>query len=98
MKHSIHYTNLPDWFIAYDIFDKFEGKFWSRDRLEKVLEKTTISMVPIIARNRFRNVEELKSLISTKSMFYAGQIEGIYIRYCDNDWLVDRSKIVRSSQ
>ena len=29
-KHSIHYKSLPDWFIAFDLFDRIENKFWSR--------------------------------------------------------------------
>lgn len=28
-KHSIHYTRLPDWFVAFDVYDRTAGKFWS---------------------------------------------------------------------
>lgn len=47
-KHSIHYTQLPSYFIAFDLFDKKENKFYSRRERNKVLDQTTIPYVPLI--------------------------------------------------
>jgi atypical dual specificity phosphatase len=37
-KHSIHYTNLPDCFIAFDLYNIKEKKFVSRNKLEEKLK------------------------------------------------------------
>lgn len=37
--HSIKYDALPDWFVAFDIFDKKENKFFSVQRRNEMIEK-----------------------------------------------------------
>lgn len=37
--HSIKYEALPDWFVAFDIFDKKENKFFSVQRRDEMLER-----------------------------------------------------------
>ena len=78
------------------MFDKLEGKFWSRDRLEQHLEGTRIRLIPLVARKVFTTVEQLRSLVQTQSQFYDGPIEGIYLRRNNHRWLIERGKIVRS--
>ena len=95
MKHSINYTRLPDTFVAFDMYDKFEDKFWSRDRLEKALENTSIPIVPVMRIGKFKNKDEFVKLVGSESKFYDGQVEGIYVRICEDGWLVDRGKIAR---
>ena len=95
-RHSIHYTSLPDWFVAFDMYDCLEQKFWCRSRLEKLLEGTSIALIPVIADKTFATLQELRSLVQTKSSFYNGVVEGVYVRFCDDQWVTDRGKIVRS--
>lgn len=38
-KHSIHYTRLPGYFIAFDLYDKHTKTFMSRPRLEALLRE-----------------------------------------------------------
>lgn len=97
-RHSIHYTNLPDWFVAFDLYDKLEEKFWSRNRLENHLHGSSIYLINIVASRSFDNLEQLSSLVHTKSIYYDGEVEGLYFRISDesNEWLLDRGKIVRS--
>lgn len=96
-RHSIHYKKLPDWFVAFDMFDKMEGKFWSRPRLEAHLDGTSIHLIPLVARRSFDNIEQLRALVQTPSQFYDGPVEGVYLRRChDSEWLTERGKIVRS--
>ncbi|VBB18761.1 dual specificity phosphatase [Yasminevirus sp. GU-2018] len=95
-KHSIHYTDLPDYFVAYDLYDIAEQRFYSRPRLEKLLEKTSIKIVPLVKSDVFKTVDDIVSLVRSKSAFYDGPIEGVYIRQCGENWLNDRCKIVRN--
>lgn len=97
MKHSIHYTNLPDYFLAFDLYNKKTRKFASRDEMERRLSNTSIAIVPLIAKKKFSSIDEIKALaVKTKSSFYDGIIEGVYVRICDSDSTTDRAKIVRS--
>lgn len=95
-KHSINYTKLPDYFVAYDIYDRVSNTFMSRDDTEKMLENTTIKMVPIIFRGK-TNLDRLKALVNTESKFYNGPIEGIYVRAFENGMVKYRGKIVRQN-
>lgn len=94
-QHSIHYTALPDYFIAFDLYDKHEKRFYSRERLENILDGTDIKLVPLMYRGIFNDVSDLVKMVNTPSKFYNGPIEGVYVRRCNERWLEDRTKIVR---
>jgi atypical dual specificity phosphatase len=82
--------------VAFDLYDRVEDKFWSRERLEKHLEGTSITIIPLIAKKQYKTPDDLCALVKTPSKFYGGPVEGAYLRICDKDWLVKRGKIVRS--
>lgn len=63
-KHSIHYTKLPSYFIAFDILDTETGNFVTRRLRDEMLEGTEIKTVPLIAERRFKTGKEV-SLKST---------------------------------
>eukprot|EP00794_Sanderia_malayensis_P014062 gene14061-15528_t len=104
-KHSILYTNLPSYFIAFDIYNSDKKKFLSSSRRDKILQRSGIATVPLIDEKQFKNVEELLSLLQTPSKFYDGPVEGIYLRInddkqkqndvADQGFLLNRAKIVR---
>lgn len=96
-KHSIHYTNLPDYFIMFDLYDIDNNTFFSRDFVEKLIDGTKINLVPLIYRGK-ATIEKLKNLAQSKSNYYDGVVEGIYVRSNDikTNKLKLRAKIVRS--
>lgn len=96
LKHSINYVKLPDYFIAYDIYDRVHDIFLKRSESELLLKDSTIAMVPIIYTGK-ATLDKLKSLVQTKSQYYYGPIEGIYVRAFENDIVKYRGKIVRSN-
>ena len=101
-EHSIPYLALPDYFIAFDIFDRIEGRFLSVQRVEKILSETSIFMVPLVeVGKQFSDEEEVSDyLYQLKSQFRDddGYAEGIIMRIesDDNQWLENRSKLVRN--
>lgn len=100
-RHSIHYTKLPDYFLAFDYYDKLTKQFYSYQRFQQLLSTTTatsISKIRLIKCQNFTNKEDLIELVHSKSIYYDGYVEGIYIRTMteDNQWVLDRGKIVRS--
>lgn len=92
--HSIHYTRLPDWFLAFDVFDKQEQRFLSSVRRDAIIQKLKLHTVPTISTGRFSLVD-IPRLIG-QSALYDGPMEGIYLRHEDTAWLIQRAKVVRA--
>jgi len=93
-KHSIHYTELPDLFLAFDIWDIKANKFLSQAERDKRLAGSGIHYVPLVAHGKF-NKDQMRALLNTKSKYYDGPIEGIYLRIDDSKHLQARAKVVR---
>jgi ATP-dependent RNA circularization protein (DNA/RNA ligase family) len=94
-SHSLRYERLPDWFIAFDVYDKKEKKFFSTKRRNRYLQKSDIPIVPKIAEGQFA-LDSLRDFLKKNSLFSNEKLEGIYLRYEDDKWLKKRAKIVRS--
>lgn len=95
MCHSIHYTKLPDYFIAFDIFNSKSNKFLSRNKLEDRLKGTNIKIIPLLSKKKVTRTE-LIELLKIKSAYYDGFVEGLYLRICDENRTLNRGKIVRA--
>lgn len=93
-KHSIGYTNLPDYFLAFDIYIPSQKKFLSRAKRDALLADTGIASVPVLAEGTFTK-QEILAMLERPSSFYEGKVEGAYIRIEDEDYELDRGKIVR---
>ena len=92
-QHSIFYDRLPDWFLAFDIYDREAGRFLATTRRDRLLGEMHISKVPDIARGRF-TYSEIQKLLS-QSKLTNQPAEGIYLRIDHGDWLEQRAKLVR---
>jgi len=92
--HSVRYTRLPDWFLAFDVYDRSAGAFWSVDRRNELAGALDIVTVPELSRGR-HSVESLKSLLG-KSQVADGQAEGLYVRREESGLLKARAKLVRA--
>jgi len=99
-RHSVPYTNLPDVFVVFDLFDVQSGRFYSRAALDERLDRFApgLCRVPAVRIEEalLVDVEVLKDVVrNTRSMFYDGVVEGLYFRREEGKWLVDRAKVVR---
>lgn len=93
-QHSIFYTLLPDWFLAFDIYDRVSSRFLSSYRRDRFLDRIGVAQVPNLDRGRFTLLELEKLLLSSK--LTDSPAEGIYLRIDHDDWLDKRAKLVRS--
>lgn len=93
-KHSIHYTRLPDWFIAFDVYDLSAGRFWNVRRRDEFAHRFGFAVVPRVAQGRF-DLEGIKRLLGP-SRFAGGPAEGVYVRRDRGDHLEQRAKLVRA--
>lgn len=93
-RHSIHYTRLPDYFLAFDIFDKHAGKFLNSMRRDRIAAELAVTTVPRIAAGLL-TMANVTTLIGSSSL-YDGPMEGVYLRQEGDCWLHNRAKIVRA--
>lgn len=91
--HSVRYTSLPDWFLAFDVYDRSERQFWSVPRRDSLVDDLGLQTVPKITRGHF-SMLDIKSMLGS-SKLTKGQSEGLYIRRDDAKHLVARAKVVR---
>jgi ATP-dependent RNA circularization protein (DNA/RNA ligase family) len=92
-QHSIFYDRLPDWFLAFDIFDREALRFLASARRDRLIDEMHVSKAPGIARGRFTYLEIQKLL--SQSKLTDQPAEGIYLRTDHGDWLKQRAKLVR---
>lgn len=94
-KHSIPYFSLPDWFIAFDIFDIQEQRFLSVHRRNDIVKKLGLATVPLIRYGKF-SLSDIPHLLS-KSAYGDYPCEGLYFRFDEDGWLSIRAKYVRET-
>ena len=92
-QHSIQYTRLPDFFLAFDIFDKHERRFMSSARRDKIVREMQLASVPKLHSGVCR-LSDIGGMIGQSSL-YDGPMEGVYLRQEANSWLIQRAKVVR---
>ncbi|WP_404370002.1 RNA ligase family protein [Corallococcus coralloides] len=91
--HSVHYDALPDWFLAFDVYDKRAGRFWSSSRRDALVASLGLAAVPTVARGRL-TADEVVNLLGPSSLTQA-PMEGVYLRRDEGDFLLARAKVVR---
>lgn len=95
IAHSIRYEYLPDLFLIFDVYDTTVGRFWSTSRRNALAEAVRLSLVPKLARGVFKQ-ERLHTFLNGRSDLSGGPREGLYLRREDDDWVLNRAKLVRS--
>jgi atypical dual specificity phosphatase len=94
--HSIPYTHLPDYFVAFDIYDRATRGWADRQTVESLLKDTDIHLVPCIYEGSMPDDDELKKMVQMKSLFYDGPVEGIYVKIESRGKVLSRGKVVRN--
>jgi len=103
-RHSVQYTCLPAYFIAFDIYNKREGRFASASERDRRLAAVGggIPVAPCLTKCAFNSCAELEALLSLQSGYGEEVLEGIYLRMDEPEedgggrWLRQRGKIVRA--
>ena len=92
--HSIQYTLLPDFFLAFDVYDRHEQRFMNSARRDELIAELELGVVPKIATGILR-LNEIPRFLG-KSSLYDGPMEGVYLRREGVSWLTQRAKVVRA--
>ncbi|MBX3184850.1 MAG: RNA ligase family protein [Polyangiaceae bacterium] len=92
--HSVRYTRLPDWFLAFDVYDRARKEFWDVERRNALAKQFDVLAVPELGRGK-QTVESLTRLLG-QSQLTEGPAEGLYVRREENGMLTARAKLVRA--
>ena len=92
-RHSVPYDALPDWFVAFDAYDRAAGRFWSRARRDELCSDLGVTCVPLLASGTFDRLG-IEGMLGP-SLVGSTPSEGVYLRWDEGPWLVARAKLVR---
>ncbi len=91
-RHSVPYDALPDWFLAFDLFETNSRRFWSADRRNEWLKGRDVVPIPEVKRARLLE-NQIPTLLGL-SRVGPVTMEGIYLRREQDGWLQARAKVV----
>ena len=95
--HALHYTALPDLFLAFDLYDRLNGDYVSRPVLSALLKDSGIQQVPLMkACTGSIKTTDVCQLTNEQSAFRDGPVEGVYVRIQEGGKTLHRYKIVRA--
>lgn len=95
-RHSILYDALPDWFLAFDVYDRSAERFWASGRRSEWCAGLGLAQVPTLACDRFSQPELLRLLQDQTSACGNAPAEGLVVRSDDPNWQHGRAKLVRA--
>ncbi len=93
--HSVRYTRLPDWFLAFDVYDRDAGAFWDMTRRDALIDAMGLAKVPHVATGRF-SLQDVPQLLGP-SQLTDGPAEGVYLKWTAGGDASGRAKVVRPS-
>lgn len=92
VKHTIHYDMLPDYFLAFGLFDTKTEKFAHHLDMEELCDKIGLCVVPPIAQLSNLHRDELFDFIPDPSAYGHETAEGLVVY---NHKQQMRGKVVR---
>lgn len=95
-RHSIEYDKLPDWFLAFDIFDRRAESFVHPLERDKLVAKIDLQTVPRLQTGHC-DLETLERLLSStqSKLRVNGPMEGVVLRPLESGHIVRVAKLVR---
>lgn len=95
-RHSLDYSQLPDWWLLFDVYDRRAKRFWSSARRDELAREAGLQVVRQVDRGRYSAAALLRLVDREHSAYRDGPIEGIVVRRESEEWLMDRAKLVRA--
>lgn len=94
--HSCKYNNLPEYFIAYDLYDWENNQFINTGLARSLLSQAGFNTPPLLHKGKVEKWSLFDDLCKELSVFSTTDIrEGVYVKVCDEKYLKHRFKIVR---
>ncbi len=94
-RHSLDYTELPDWFVVFDVYDREAQRFWNSEARNAFARAAGLHTVPLVMRGRVTVTELVDLAMTHRSCCREGPLEGVVVRRELGEWCEDRGKLVR---
>lgn len=100
-QHGMVYDKLPEWFVAYDLFDYEKEHFVDPGKADKILRDCGFETIPITFYGQSLSIKpltyaHLEEWANLPSWFAVdAKREGIVVKVSDGEWTTDRFKMVR---
>lgn len=92
--HSLEYRSLPDYFLVFDVYDRGTMRFWSTVRRNACASQLGLCVIHQVGAGHFQLSSLERMIAAFPSAYGDGGLEGLYVRYEGQDWLVARAKLV----
>jgi ATP-dependent RNA circularization protein (DNA/RNA ligase family) len=105
-QHAVSYNSLPSYLLIFDVYDKENQEWLSRDRVETLFTNHSeeFHLVPNLAsfnladRQTASNIsQQISTLLKRQSNFSNEDQEGVYIRVEDENKVIYRAKLRRAT-
>lgn len=94
-QHGMSYDSLPDWFVAFDVYDWEKGFYLDPVIANFVLRRCGFSTISVL-NFRPQSYERLEELANELSGFDSNQIrEGIIVKVSNGESITTKFKMVR---
>jgi hypothetical protein len=99
--HGIEYDSLPDYFVAFDLYDPERGNFIAPQERRRILGEAEFCQVPLLHEGANADLDYLEELCGGYSAFSSWSAnatlrEGIYLKDSDGtEFVTQRYKMVR---
>lgn len=90
--HTVAYNGLPAWFLAFDVYEPKNDRFWSVEKRNTLADKLGIKTVPEVFHGRL-TLNQVAGLLGA-SLIGAPRMEGLYLRREKGGYLQQRAKVV----
>lgn len=94
-RHGIYYCRLPDWFIAYDLFDQSNKTFIQPIKARKILTQFGFSVPEQRFYGYVKDYQMFSDMANKISSWSSELSEGIYVKTHDEFIVTGRFKMVR---
>jgi len=95
-QHGMEYDALPEWFIAFDVYDWEKDHYIDPKKADNILRACGFSVIPTLLYGKLDSYETLEELANGPSIFTLGaKREGIIVKVSNGESITTKFKMVR---
>ena len=94
-QHGLFYDALPDWFIAYDIYDYEKKEFINSKKANFILNNCGFETISFCNWSGNLTYEKIEELSNKSSSFCSKKREGVIVKVSNDDYVTHKFKMVR---
>jgi hypothetical protein len=95
-QHGMEYDALPEWFIAFDVYDWEKDHYIDPKKADKILRECGFSVIPTLLYGKLDSYETLEEFANGPSIFTQdAKREGIIVKVSNGESVTTKFKMVR---